>query len=64
MTGRAPNLRLVETSRRREVPRLSVQFTIHDGRTHFGRSRAFQLREDDIAALLIALERLDRRASA
>ena len=42
--------------------RLAIRISVLDGRSPFGRSRVFRLRERDLAELVAQAERLERRA--
>jgi hypothetical protein len=57
-----PRLRLVEKPRLAPRRCLSVRINVFDGRTAFGRSRAFHLTHDDLDELIAVAMRMDRRA--
>jgi hypothetical protein len=56
--GRAPHLRLVPPPRRR---RIDVRISASAGRFPIGRTRPLKLTESDLAWLLEAAQRLERR---
>jgi hypothetical protein len=55
-----PRLRLVEKPPL--APRLKVRIHVLDGRSAFGRTRAFRLAHDELDELIAAAMRMDRRA--
>jgi len=55
-----PRLRLVEKTPL--APRLEVRIHVLDGRSAFGRSRAFRLTHNDLDELIDVASRLERRA--
>jgi hypothetical protein len=55
-----PCLRLVEKPPL--APRLEVRIHVLDGRSAFGRSRAFRLTHDDLDELIAVALRMERRA--
>ncbi len=55
-----PYLRLV-TREPQPRRRLSVQIDVLDGRSAFGRSRAFRLSDSDLERLIATAERLEAR---
>ena len=60
--GKNSHLRLVETSRRKDIPRLRVRISVQTDRCPFGRSREFRFCESQLAELLAAAERIAGRS--
>jgi hypothetical protein len=56
-----PRLRLVEKTPLAPRRYLSVRINVLDGRSAFGRSRAFRITEDDLCELVDVALRLERR---
>jgi hypothetical protein len=55
-------LRLVPLEPQAVRPRLAVRISVLDGRTAFGKSRAFRLTHDDLDELIAVAMRMERRA--
>jgi hypothetical protein len=64
MTGTSfpPRPRLHLVPRPRRPRRLDVRINVLDGRSAFGRSRAFRLTHDELDELIAAATRMERRA--
>jgi hypothetical protein len=56
-----PRLRLVPREPQ-ATPRLAVRISVLDGRSAFGRSRAFRLTHDELGELIAVAMRMERRA--
>jgi hypothetical protein len=56
------HLRLVEPPSPRRPQRIEVRISAADGRSAFGRSRAFRLAESDVELLVAAAMRMEARA--